>query len=293
MTRILFCSDVHFPLSRGAVRAADLLHPKRLAGWLNYRFNRSWRHAYALDAWSAMQDFARTQKVDRILFTGDATNFGTSGEITAARKHFAELETLEIPITWMAGNHDLYIPEKNPCWQQSFPGWAPDAEDPGPSLYRLDLSGEILLIGLTSARPNPQIWRSSGRIPDEQLTALARLLRQPEMTRKLLLIASHYPLNGPGGRPESSLRALDNASELRGILRGLERVVYLHGHIHKPFVIHQEGHPLSICAGSLSRRGQESLWLLEVSERSIRALPARLVFDHFLSYPEEAVNVRF
>ena len=47
-------------------------------------------------------------------------------------------------------------------------------------LVRL-IGDSVAVVCVNSARPNPQPWRSSGRIPDTQIKALRDVLRDPRL----------------------------------------------------------------------------------------------------------------
>src|SRR5262249_12288532 len=126
---------------------------------------------------------------------------------------------------------------------------------------------------VNSARPNPQLWRSSGRVPAVQLDALRAILADPRLRGRTLLVATHYALRRPDGSPDGFTHGLENADELLALCAPVARCAVLHGHIHHRFHHRPANGPHLFGAGSATHRGREGFWQLEIERDRVRALP--------------------
>jgi hypothetical protein len=131
-------------------------------------------------------------------------------------------------------------------------------------LVRL-LGAETAIVALASARPNPEPWRSSGRIPPRQLAATTQLLADPRLASRFVFLATHYAPRLADGRPDTRGHGLENAEDLLSAIASVERGVLLHGHIHRCYTVRVPGvGPSLFGAGSATYSGHEGCWLFEV-----------------------------
>jgi hypothetical protein len=194
------------------------------------------------------------------------------------------------------GNHDVYLPDAiaDGRFEAAFGDLlATDRPDlatadgwPRVRLFEDDLA----VIAINSARPNPEILRSSGRIPDAQLEALDRAVRDPEIAARYTIVATHYGIRLGSGRPDRFAHGLENADALIAILARLDRGVLLHGHVHHRFHLRLPELSIDVLnAGSTTHAGREGLWMLELEGRGGRAIPGRWAGTGYVLEPDRAI----
>lgn len=166
---------------------------------------------------------------DVLLFTGDLTAQALPEEFEVAR---AALEPVlaTIPTFVIPGNHDVYTHGalRDARIQRWFADWM-HLDDDG--LGRFSMPG-LTVVGLDPNRPT--VLSASGRVPDQQLAALAAALAAAPADDALVL-AVHYPLIARDGSIyDGSAHGLVNARELIDVLRGASRRPewIVHGHVH-------------------------------------------------------------
>jgi hypothetical protein len=150
-----------------------------------------------------------------------------------------------------------------------WPEYAVDGPWPAVRLY----DAELAVITLNSARPNPQILRSSGRIADAQLAAFDRIVADPRLEGRSVLVGTHYAPRRADGSPDSWSHGLENADALLGATARLPRAAILHGHIHRRYHVHAAPGPHLFGAGSATHAGREGIWLYDVEPGRVRARP--------------------
>ncbi len=270
--RILHFSDVHLePLSWAEVPVRDWLG-KRIVGALNLWLRRRGHHRDAPRKLDALGELVEALDVDLLVCTGDYTALGTWPELCLARERIASLASrAPLGLVTVPGNHDIYLPDARrdrrferlfwPWLRTDLPAWRA-GDGPFPAV-RL-LGDRLAVVAVDSARPNPEPWRSSGRIPEPQLEVLRTLLEGPLATR-FVLLATHYAPRRPDGRPDAWRHGLENAEALLDVCRpAAGRLVLLHGHVHRCFALRRGVLPVDILgAGSLTHAGREGFWLLE------------------------------
>lgn len=279
--RILHVSDVHVDVPSGDLPRRDLLG-KRLLGALNLELHRRPRFAEARQKLEALARFCERQAIDLVIATGDFTALGTLPELEAARAAVEPLTRVGQGLVVMPGNHDVYVPDavRERRFERHF-GDLVQSDRPalaaasGYPLVRL-FGDDVAVVVVQSARPNPEPWRSSGRVPDDELAALSRVTREPELAGRFVVVATHYGLRRADGSRDTAHHGLDNADELVASLEPLRFGAFLHGHLHWRFQVDVPGLALPVlCAGSTTYRGREGLWVLDVEAGLARAYPGR------------------
>jgi 3',5'-cyclic AMP phosphodiesterase CpdA len=94
------------------------------------------------------------------------------------------------------------------------------------------LRDHVAFIGLSSAVPRPP-FVASGRLGEEQLDALARVLAHPEVARRTAVVAVHHPAHNPPSRLKARVEGLDDADALLAQIAKLDHCLLLHGHLHR------------------------------------------------------------
>ena len=281
--RILHFSDVHLPVPPGAFRTPEILHPKRILASLNFYLRRGAKHADALQKLDGLLDFIIREPVDYILYTGDTLNFGLEREFSFAAPHIAKtLNHARCAALAVPGNHDLYTGTSLAFYRKHFAPHIrsdlPEKATPtGFPLVRW-MGEDAVAIAFNTARPNFAAWNSSGRTPAIEIDALAHLLNRPEISsRRHIFLMTHYPFDDHG-----YFHGLHNSSALLKLLTGRDNLILLHGHDHHSKAERILGNRIPIyCAGSLSKSGDESFWVFEISEDAFRARRGAWCNDQF------------
>jgi 3',5'-cyclic AMP phosphodiesterase CpdA len=282
--RVLHVSDVHVTVALTALPWRDMAN-KRFVGAVNYQLRRHKQFQHAARKLEQLADFARQQQVDLVICTGDYTALGTEVEFKAARAAITSLSQIGKGYVTVPGNHDLYLKDSqlDRRFERHFgeflksdaiPGAAVDGPWP---IARL-VGDDVAVVAVNSARPNPQVWRSSGRIPEAQLRALRDILTSPELQKRFTFVITHYAPRRPNGSPDTWTHGLENADPFLDACKQLKRGAILHGHIHHRFRLALPGLPAEIFgAGSTTCEHKEGLWLFDVAKDEWTARPGRYV----------------
>ena len=277
--RVLHVSDVHVPVPVGAIPAADWLS-KRAIGGLNYLLRRGPRFAEAEAKLAELGRFAADEAVDLVVASGDFTVLGTEPEHARARQAIRPLAGRPEGLFAVPGNHDVYLDDavRAERFRRHFGDLVLAADLPslavdGPYPLVRRIGEHVALLAVDSTRPNPQPWRSSGRIPEAQLEGLRRALAEPALRDRFKVVVTHYAPRLWDGRPDRRSHGLENADALLEVLAPHTRTCLLHGHVHRRYAVKVPGvGPTLLCAGSSTERGHEGAWLLELGAGPCRAL---------------------
>lgn len=284
MYRALHFSDVHVDVPTSVFPIAQMFN-KRLVGAANLVLRRRSRFIESRRKLAALAEFAAMQRVDALLCTGDYTVLGTEPEYVAARQAIAGLLALDAAYVTVPGNHDVYMPDTiaDGRFERHFGDLLENdmPELAGPAGWpRVRMLGDhAAAVCVNSARPNPQVWRSSGRVADGEIASLADVLGDPRLAGRFIFLLTHYAPRRPDGSADTPLHGLENADTLLATCRGHVHAL-LHGHIHHRFSLNADGVWL-FGAGSATDRGREGLWLFELDGTHARAIPGRWAGDRY------------
>jgi 3',5'-cyclic AMP phosphodiesterase CpdA len=280
--RVLHVSDVHV-----TVALTDLpwraMANKRLLGALNYQLRRYKQFQHAARKLEQVAEFAKREQVDLVICTGDYTALGTEPEFVAAREAIRSLAAVGQGYLTVPGNHDLYLNDALAAhrFERHFGTFLRSDEVPGVAtdgpwpMARL-IGDDVAVVAVNSARPNPQVWRSSGRIPDRQLVALRTVLAAPELANRFVFVITHYAPRRPDGTPDTRTHGLENADAFLDACKAVKRGAILHGHIHHRFRLAMPSMAAEIFgAGSTTCEHKEGLWLFDVTSDRFEAWPGR------------------
>lgn len=278
--RLLHFSDPHFGLGVRRVPFWDW-PGKRLVGGLNLLRGRAAKFRHASSRIAALALFAEREGADAAVCTGDLSSLGTDPELEAARDALAPFFGARLGFICLPGNHDLYTSAvlRERRFERRFedalitdiPGLRVDGPWP---LVRL-FGESTAVVAVNSARPNPIPWRSSGRVPEEQIEGLRAALEHEAVRDRFVLVATHYAPRRADGTPDTPLHGLRNADELLDACAGIRRGAILCGHIHRAFRVLPEVGPEIVCGGSATLEGHESAWWLEIGRASAALRPVR------------------
>lgn len=228
--RLAAVGDIH--LYRLTAKPWKILN-KRLLGLVNLWLSR--RHHFRPKLLPRVMDRVREISPNLLLLSGDVTTTSLRKEfddVAEALRHVGD----DVPIVAVPGNHDRYVygASWNRLMEKRLPGMVPE-EFP----HFMPLTERWHLLGLDASRPTPLTAR--GRVGSAQL-AVAREQLETMNEGDGLVVVCHYPAwaQPEGGHGHWQHRLID-ASAVRELLReGLSRVVYVHGHIHRPWRITPE-----------------------------------------------------
>jgi 3',5'-cyclic AMP phosphodiesterase CpdA len=232
--KIAHVSDLHVLAPLG-VELRRVLFSKRITGYANVLMKRArvYRRDYLLSVLSAAAAAA-----DQLVVTGDITNLSLESEYEEAVRLLAELAR-STEVTIIPGNHDIYLPAVQherrflhhfgALLTSDLPELALDL--PAGPFPSVKLRGPCAIIGLTSAVPRPP-FVSAGYVGREQLAALARVLRHPEVARRTPVVLIHHSPFDYRFQLEQLRGGLVDARALRRALAPLARGLVLYGHLH-------------------------------------------------------------
>ena len=223
--RIGLIGDIHLYDLRVTPRQ---MLSKRVLGQSNLWLNRRNRFRHAL-----LPSYVRhlgELGLDLLLSSGDLTTSSLPAEFAKVRDALAPIADAGTPLVLVPGNHDRYTfrSQRVRRMEAELGDWVPD---PFPGSRRL--TDHWRLIALDSGVPN--VWASRGRIGPEQLDALRAAATACEPGDGLLVL-NHYPAIVPRGTARAWSHDLAEHAEVHRILESARgTVVYLHGHVHRPW----------------------------------------------------------
>lgn len=279
MTRILHVSDLHVDAPLGELPLSTWLS-KRALGGVNHALRRRSHFLEAEAKLAKLGVFASTHAVDLALCTGDYTILGTELEHDVALRAIAPLTTRPLGFVTVPGNHDVYLRDAidDGRFARRFGAWtrtelSEHATASGFPFVRF-VGEHVAIVGVTSVRPNPEPWRSSGLVPEAELVKLRAILGDPRVAERFVVVMTHYAPRLWNGLPDSRSHGLDNADAFLAELRAIRRGVLLHGHVHRRYAVELPGTSIrALCAGSSTQAGREGLWVLDVDGTSASATP--------------------
>ena len=290
--RVLHLSDVHVTVPVWVMPWRQMLN-KRMVGAANLVLRRGRHFSRARQKLESLAGLAEEQGVDLVICTGDYTALGTDPELAAARQAIQCLTHRPAGFVTVPGNHDIYLHDvvREQRFERHFgdllrsdlPEHCVDGAWP---MVRL-IGEHVAVIAVNSARPNPQVWRSSGEIPGKQLEALRALADDPRLRDRFVFVITHYAPRRADATPDQPAHGLENADEFLAACRAWPRGAILHGHIHRRFQLTLPDVALRIFgAGSTTCDGREGLWLFDVEPGTARAVAGHWQGDRYVLEPE-------
>jgi 3',5'-cyclic AMP phosphodiesterase CpdA len=179
-------------------------------------------------------------RADHVAITGDVTNLALEPEFAAARAILeGELHLTPRDVSLVPGNPDVYTRGalRDRRFTQFFADYTHSDLDvgvdigPGHFPY-VKLRGPCAIVGLSSAVPRPP-FVAAGELGEAQLDALSSALEHPEVKRRTPVILLHHPPQGPESPLKMAMEGLRDGSALVRRLRGVQRGLVLHGHLHR------------------------------------------------------------
>lgn len=274
--RFLHFSDIHLEQGFREVSSLKFMN-KRLVGWMNLRLRRAKHYRDAPAKVQALAELVKAEGIDVALCSGDYTALGTEPEIVYAREAIEPIREAAQGFVTVPGNHDVYLPDALGVFERHFDDLL---HTDLPELVRDEVWPQVRLFGdhvavitVNSARPNPPIMRSSGRIPDVQLEGLADALVHPEVQGRFVFVMTHYAPRLKSGRPDTPSHGLENADALLAACGSVPRGAIVHGHVHKCYSVTVPQTPMTLFnSGSTTQAGAEGLWVYDIQPDAARAV---------------------
>lgn len=222
--RLALIGDIHF--------YSLLLHPRRMLsrrifGQSNLWLNR--RNRFVHDVLEPLIERLRGASPDAVLCSGDVSTTSLETEFAMAAKLFDPVHA-DVPVVVVPGNHDRYTftARRRKRIEGIMHGMLPESFP-----HVRDLSPSWKLVALDAATPN--VLFSRGRLGESQLTALAATLAGVNEGEGVVILC-HYPVAVPPGVPTVWTHDLKEDKRVREAIASCRgEVVFLHGHIHKPW----------------------------------------------------------
>jgi 3',5'-cyclic AMP phosphodiesterase CpdA len=264
VTRIAVMGDLHF--YRLWVAPWRLLS-KRILGQINLWWDR--RHNFDRALLAPMLQHVVDINPAMFLLTGDITMTSLMEEFDDVRLAL-DVVGGRFPVLAVPGNHDRYTPfsKRRRVMERCMPGLIPPAF---PHLQAL--SPRWKLLALDAAMP--RLLSARGVVGRDQLAAAEAEVRR--LTRdEGLVVMCHYPaIEKPTGHITWWNHRLADAAAVPNVL-GLSKapIVYVHGHVHWPWVARKAGgigHMTDINVGApIMRKGDypfgQGFWELELPD---------------------------
>ena len=210
---------------------------------------------------------------DRVIVTGDLTALGDEDELRRARTLLEPFIAAGLLVV-IPGNHDRYTDSRGSAFEVVFRDLLtsdlPELADARGYPFVKLVGERHALVGLDSTRVQGWSHYVVGRIGVAQLRRLARVLEDPLLAGRTVLLLVHHGPAGPSGAFDWNESGLIDAAAL---LRTIEHrpVVLLHGHSHHRFWHRaRPGRPHLIAGGSSTER--PGFWEVHVDDH--RALEA-------------------
>ncbi|MFK7795393.1 MAG: metallophosphoesterase [Gammaproteobacteria bacterium] len=233
--RFVQLSDLHLSYIQ-APNPIQLLN-KRILGYLSWLRKRRHTHQrWILDL--AIEEI-RQLNVDHYAITGDLTHIGLKHEFEQVSQWLKSIASAD-DITLIPGNHDLYVNEQ---WDRSFALWEDyilgdnqkKNDSSNQALTQLNqlyptvrIRKQVAFIGLSSAFDAPW-FRATGRVDEQQLNRLQKLLSSKALDSYCKVLLVHHPLTL---KHTPTRKCLLNRDRLTDLLTQHPVELVLHGHGH-------------------------------------------------------------
>jgi 3',5'-cyclic AMP phosphodiesterase CpdA len=226
------------------------------------------------------------EAIDHLVVTGDVTLSGERSEFERAAELLAPWAEAR-KLTLLPGNHDVWSYEAAATWRflRKLGADGRGMKDPV-AVYPLavQLSPEVTLVALDSARHGEDPRSTPGALGSDQLASARELVRQAERQGRAVVLALHHHLVIPRERVHSdqylARMPLADAHEVVRLVAEMPVAAVLHGHRHTSFRLELPGAMAPtpvICAGSASRVADEPVrrpraLVYDLDQKGLRAL---------------------
>ncbi|MEM6553855.1 MAG: metallophosphoesterase [Planctomycetota bacterium] len=232
--RCVLLGDVH--LFRYRMSPRRLLLSKRALGVTNLVLTR--RHRFRHDLLPGLVQQACDLQPEVALFSGDVTTTSLESEFRAFRQAVRPLTEAAGRSVFVPGNHDRYTfgSKRAGRVEAELKGLIPPRF---PHHERLSDTWSVLALDPVI----PQKLHARGRLGRDQFSSALNVIRQVPEDQGLLVLC-HYPCVYPEGVLHAPSHDMAEDTPMReALLRCRGRVVYCHGHIHRPWALHRGDDP--------------------------------------------------
>ncbi len=196
-------------------------------------------------------------KSDYVLFAGDASQTSLTTEFRKARHVFMPLMDKLLPIP---GNHDYYTTGTLifKRFERVFLGFEKFPENDVNKTKQFafnsypwvkNIGDRIKIIGMNCAYPSFQAF---GKYKINQHEKLAAEIEHAKQKNQKLIIMNHFQYAYPKNVKKSFNHSLRNSEKLIELLKDAPKTVYIHGHIHNPWVFVPKSTPNVLCINAAS-----------------------------------------
>ncbi len=277
--RLAHFSDVHLTSKPLGWRPRDWLS-KRVTGWVNVRLlGRGRRFKQAPAVVQALMRAVRERRPDAVVFTGDATGMGFESEFVAAAEALGVGDATLPPAVAVPGNHDYYTRRsvRDGLFEEYFGPWQGGLRVDDHTYPFARRVGDVWLVCANSCTANRWNWDASGAFGPAQLARLKALCGS--LGPGVRVLVTHYPLRTARGELEPRVHRLRDHEEALAVAAECGIGLWLHGHIHRGFVLKPTGglpFPV-VCVGSSA---QNNRWTYnEYALTGTRLEGVRRVYD--------------
>lgn len=278
--RLAHFSDIHLTAKPLGWHPRDLLS-KRVTGWVNVKLlGRGRRFRDAPQVVRAMVAAFRERRPDTLVFSGDATGMGFESELAAATAALGVGDESLPPGIAVPGNHDYYTRRAvhQGYYEKYFAPWLTGLRVDEDFVYPFARKvGNVWLIAVNSSTVNRWHWDASGAIGVEQLNRLRRLCNA--LDPGLRVLVTHYPLRTAAGLVEPRVHRLRDHRAALETAAECGVSLWLHGHIHRGFVLPASGHiPFPVvCVGSSTQNNRWTYHEYSIDEERLTGV--KRVYD--------------
>jgi 3',5'-cyclic AMP phosphodiesterase CpdA len=237
MLKLAHFSDVHLTAKPLGWTVRDLVS-KKVPGWINVRLlGRGARFKHAADIVVVLREDLRSRGYDHLIFSGDATKLAFPREFANSAERLGVGDPSLPPAIAVPGNHDYYTGYAVSAghFESHFAPWLAGERIDAATYPFARKVGPAWLIAVNSSTANFWTFDASGAIGPEQMDRLHALCRRLDAGPRILI--THYPLRAPNGRPERRTHRLRNHADALKIAKECQISLWLHGHIHTPYVL--------------------------------------------------------
>jgi len=243
---------VHFSDPHAGGPAEDWMAyiDKRWVGAFNYQFRRKFKHD--LKKLENAVSYILDTRPDVAVCTGDLTSSGQPGEFEKVRGILAPLRDSAVPLIYLPGNHDCYVPR--PRCVAAMKGMV-DYLANGRYTFdalpiRLELAGAEFLLFNTSRPSN--LLCSWGFTAKSDIAFIERECSKSHSLPRIMV--THYPMLDD--HPYLRMRhRLFGQKPLIELLKAGEIDLSMVGHVHYPSLKVDADGRGECCAGSVTRNG--------------------------------------
>lgn len=223
--RFVHLTDLH--LTRlDAIGRRDL-RGKRLTGYWSWMRRR--RHTQLRAVLDRLAETVQRAEADWLLVSGDLAQIGLEAEIREAAEWLSALAPPE-RILFVPGNHDVYARDSWAAIRRHWGPWLPpDAHEPWSGYPLVRETGDLLLVGASSACVTP-VFSARGALGRAQRGRLETCLRAAHRAGRSVILVIHHP---PLRSMAHWRKALREVSSVQALIAATQPVFAVCGHLHR------------------------------------------------------------